>query len=93
MADVPDLILFRNNTGVADFGAAKVAYGLGRGSPDLVGCYRGRWFCLEVKRPGEKAQPHQIAWANRLALYGGFCTTVTSVEEAKMAFKAFVSTL
>jgi hypothetical protein len=28
--------------------------------PDLIGCLRGRFFAIEVKRPGEQPTPLQV---------------------------------
>ena len=43
-------LLWRNNTGVATWeSGARTRYGLGLGSADLVGCYRGRFVAVECK--------------------------------------------
>jgi hypothetical protein len=95
----PDLILMRNTVGVAtEYNPGNgrtryITYGLGEGSADLVGILRrriggrsvGQWFCLEVKRPGEKAEDHQSLWARTVREMGGFVATVCSVEEARAA--------
>lgn len=43
--------LFRNNVGVADYGGKRVAYGLAKGSPDLVGW---RTIDIEQQHVGQK---------------------------------------
>lgn len=55
----PDLKLFRNNCGVAEYGSAKVRYGLLPGSADLIGVLapRGRLISLEVKAPAGTLTP------------------------------------
>ena len=83
-----DLCLLRNNVGTALGGATGgVVYGLGTGSPDLVGTLAptGRWFCLEVKRAGQKARPEQAAWLARHRKFGAFCAVVHSLDEARDA--------
>jgi sulfite reductase beta subunit-like hemoprotein len=57
------------------------AYG-GAGWPDIVACYKGRLFMLEVKRPGGKATPLQLRELERWAATGARCRIVTSVFEA-----------
>jgi hypothetical protein len=55
--------LFRNNVGVAKYGKTTVPYGLGVGSPDLVGwTSKGEFVAIEVKAPGKKPKPHQDQW-------------------------------
>lgn len=81
-------LVTRNNTGVLPGpNGHPVRFGLGRGSPDLVGMLlgSGRVFCLEVKQPGRSPTPHQKAWARACRMRGGFVATVHSVEEAMAA--------
>ena len=40
---------------------------LGRGCPDLLVSYAGRWFVLEVKQPTGRLRPQQVVWINRHA--------------------------
>lgn len=77
-------LLWRNNVGRARFGAAWVAYGLGIGSPDLVGLVRssGRAFALEVKTATGRLSPEQRAWHRAWSEAGGFVACVRSVDEA-----------
>jgi hypothetical protein len=56
------------------------------GLPDIIGCYRGRFFGLEVKldpREGPTAKQQYIL--NEIAAAGGIAACVHSVEEAKRA--------
>lgn len=92
----PDLVLFRNSVGRApmvDMATGKayhITFGLGPGSPDIVGILRretqsgvaGQWFCLEVKRPGAGPSAEQAKCAKVWRWYGAFVATVSSVEEA-----------
>lgn len=53
------------------------------GLPDLVGCYRGRFFGFEVKRgPGIPPKPIQEYWLKRIAAAGGMAATIHSAEMA-----------
>lgn len=87
----PDLTLWRNNTGHASYesesGERKVRYGLARGSSDLIGILApwGRFFVLEVKRPGKKATAEQELFLALVRRRGGFAAVVHSVEEAREA--------
>ena len=89
----PDLALWRNNVGVAQHWDPRsgrtltVRYGLFPGSADLVGILApwGRLFCLEVKRPGQRPTPEQLAWGAIVRRLGGFWATVSSVSQARDA--------
>ena len=101
----PDLMLLRNSLGLAkyvsdDGKAFSVPYGLGEGSPDLVGILRscvqwnafrtldvGRWFCLEVKAPGEKATDEQEKCHDVWRKFGAFVAVVDSAEAARAALE------
>lgn len=53
------------------------------GLPDLIGCYRGRFFGFEVKRgPGIDPRPIQKFMLKRIAAAGGIAATIHSVEQA-----------
>lgn len=62
---------------------ARCPYGLGEGSPDLIGVLKdGRVFALEVKTPKGSARESQKAWwraAEKWNIRGGY---VRSVKEA-----------
>jgi hypothetical protein len=75
-------VVYRNNNGF-DL-ERKVLYGLGRGSPDLVGYLfdSGRFLGLEVKRPGQKPSDEQRQWISVAARRGALVAVVTSVAEA-----------
>ena len=53
-----------------------------RGTPDILGCFQGRMFALEVKRPGNKPTPIQRVELERWAAAGAITAVVHSVEEA-----------
>lgn len=93
----PDLLLLVNSVGRAKYDSPDgkpytVPYGLGVGSPDLVGLLSGtdgiaRWFAIEVKRPGEEPRPEQVkcheVWRRR----GALVYTAHSPEEARAALE------
>jgi CBS domain-containing protein len=49
---------------------------------DVVGCYRGRAFLLEGKRPGERMTPRQARIAEQWAAAGAIVGVFTSADEA-----------
>jgi len=55
-----------------------------RGIPDITGCYRGRMFGLEVKRPGRKHDVSKLQELElqRIANAGGLAAVVESVDDA-----------
>lgn len=87
----PDLTLWRNNTGHANYatdaGDRTVRYGLARGSADLIGVLApsGRFVALEVKRPGGKLTDEQSMFLALVRKRGGFACVVESVEAARAA--------
>lgn len=94
LAKLDGCTVFRNNSGkLPDAHGRWVTYGLGIGSADLVGivrtlcrdCASGRFFALEVKRPGAKESPDQARWIKTVRQLGGFATIVHSVDEALSA--------
>jgi hypothetical protein len=61
--------LIRNNVGVDKI--MGVRFGLGVGSPDLVGVLRnGICFCIETKVPGGRIRPEQAAWFRAAYKFG-----------------------
>lgn len=85
LSDEPGLVLWRNNTGVAEHRGARVRYGLAVGSADLIGCLDGRFVALEVKTPTGRAAPEQRLWLGLVRRCGGFAAIVRSVEEGRAA--------
>lgn len=93
LAELPYVAVFRNNTGeLIDVRHRPVRFGLGIGSPDLVGWVRldmpddgppfARFFALEVKREGKQLGPAQREWLQRINRAGGYAQVVYSVEQA-----------
>lgn len=76
--------LFRNNTGRMKTGMRWISFGLGIGSPDLVGILRGsgRFIGVEVKLPKLGLEPNQVAWHKAARESGALVYVAHSVEEA-----------
>jgi len=72
--------LWRNNVGYD--GEHKVRYGLGVGSPDLVGIVDGRFLGLEVKTATGRVSSEQRAWHEHARKHGALIHVVRTVEEA-----------
>ena len=54
-----------------------------RGIPDIIGCYRGRFVALEVKRPGEQPRAIQAVVLKALKRAGAITAVVHSLDETK----------
>jgi hypothetical protein len=63
------------------------------GLPDLMGCYRGYFIGLEVKRPGGEATKLQEFMLSRIARAGGVARTIHSVEEAEAVLNSITGPL
>lgn len=75
---LPSTRVFRNNTGKR----GGVRYGLAVGSSDIIGWAWGRFFAIEVKKPGERPTEKQQEFLNSVRFDGGYSCCVTSVQEA-----------
>lgn len=53
-----------------------------RGLPDLIGCYRGVFFGIEMKRPGNHATPLQVHVLEQMRDAGAGVAVASSVEQA-----------
>ena len=59
-----------------------------RGCADIIGVKGsgakegGKFFALEVKRPGNKATPNQRSFLENVAIAGGYAAIVYSVDDA-----------
>lgn len=77
--------IIKNLTAYAGWWIVTHADGFGeRGVPDIIGCYAGKFYGLEVKVPGKEytlteVQSRVIAKINRA---GGKAGMVTSVQQA-----------
>lgn len=52
------------------------------GLPDVLGCFKGRFIGIEVKKPGEEASEIQKYTLKEIIKAGGIAGVATSVEEA-----------
>ena len=61
----------------------KVHQGLGcvPGVPDVIGVWKGRLLGIEVKRPGGKLSPAQVAFIDRINAEGGLAFVAFSVDD------------
>lgn len=89
LGNLPGVVLWPNQSGVATFGKAKVKYGLAKGSADLVGILApsGRWVALEVKTGDATTTPEQILFLALIRKQGGFACVVRSLEEGFAAIE------
>lgn len=107
-----DYLVIKNSVGVArhydDKGKSwSVPYGLGVGSPDIVGMLRfdvvldgitrtqrlAIWVCMEVKVPGEDATDEQARIHEVWRSFGALVDVVHSVDEARSALEGARSLL
>jgi VRR-NUC domain len=84
-------LLWRNNTGkLQDARGRWVSFGLGEGSPDLIGILRarspcahmGRFLAIEVKLPGKSPEVAQACWHRAAREAGALVIVAHSVAEA-----------
>ncbi len=68
-----------------------MGYGI-TGIPDFVGCYKGRFFTIEAKRPGRPngERPRQrLLRTEKIEPAGALCLVADNVEIVKRAFEPF----
>lgn len=53
------------------------------GTPDVLGCYKGRALALEIKLPGEEATPIQLKRLAEWQIAGAITGVVRSIEETR----------
>jgi hypothetical protein len=76
--------LWRINAGTTRaWDAPRAIKGAPAGHPDVTGIIKGgRWFGLEVKKPGEKQTEQQVRFEAMVVRFGGLYAVVRSVAEA-----------
>jgi hypothetical protein len=81
----PDVLVWRNTTGVTEHDGRRVTYGLALGSSDLIGLLgpQGRFVALEVKTPEGRVSEHQARFLARVREHGGIAAVVRSVDDAR----------
>lgn len=85
---VPGLLVWRNNTGkLQDRTGRVVSFGL-LGSPDIIGCYRGRFIGIEVKSSIGKQRTAQINFQRAFERSGGVYVIARSPADALAAIEA-----
>lgn len=93
----PTLVVYRNEVGSGFTGDIarivcpacraliarhRIVYGLGTGSPDLVGVVEGRAFGIELKSATGRVRPEQERWHEAARSRGVLVRVVRTVEEA-----------
>ena len=80
-----DLVLWRNNIGVAIQDGRRIAYGVGGpGGSDLLGIFRGHAVAVEIKTPTGKLSEAQKQFAALVEAKGGTYVVLRSVEDARL---------
>lgn len=74
--------------GLSALHRARVAVGLGTGSPDIVGACDGLAFGLELKSQDGRVRPEQAAWHAADLRRGMAVEVVRSVEDAERCIRA-----
>lgn len=54
------------------------------GTPDVLCCYQGKFYAMEIKRPGEIPEPLQRYQLEKIQKAGGIAGVVRSVDDAKL---------
>lgn len=80
----------RCNTGKARVRGSHITYGLGNGTPDIIGCALlciseidvGVLVGVEIKKPGRDPDPDQVEWRKRHEAAGGIFVLAHSAREA-----------
>lgn len=79
-----DLVLWRNNCGVAERNGHVIRFGVGNpGGADLIGIFRGRFVAVEVKTPTGRQSEEQRTFQQLVERKGGVYVVLRSVEEAR----------
>ena len=68
----------------------KISFANERGVPDVLGCYKGKFFAFEVKSGKGVATPIQKAQIDRIHVAKGVAHVVRSVDEVKNIIEGIV---
>lgn len=87
-AEILDFLRGNKKKGIKPFGGYWLNFHGGdpympRGIPDIIGCYRGRFVALEVKRPGEQPRAIQVVALKALKRAGAITAIVHSLDDVK----------
>ena len=58
-----------------------------KGVADIIGIYRGRMLCIEVKSAKGKLSPHQDVWLKQMHALGAIAFVARSVAEVAKELK------
>jgi len=58
-----------------------------KGEPDIVGCYKGKFYALELKQGKNKPSPLQEYKLNLIRKSGGKSMAIYSLEDVRELFK------
>lgn len=87
---MPGAIFWRNNTGSLPSRTGRVVkFGL-VGSPDIIGCHRGRFVGIEVKSSTGKQREAQINFQRAFERSGGLYILARAVDDVLAALEAAV---
>ena len=79
-----DIIDFLEKNGLLAIKHNNIGIYARAGVPDILACSnQGKFIGIEVKRPGEKPKPIQIAFIDAINKLNGVAFYATSVEEVK----------
>ena len=82
-----NIYMWRNNSGSYETNGRYISYGKA-GTADLLGVYPGgRFFAIEVKRPGGALSPAQIEFLREVRKRGGVALVAESVEDVDKCLK------
>jgi penicillin-binding protein-related factor A (putative recombinase) len=62
-------------------GRKRVIKGAPKGTSDIIGCYRGRFFAIEAKVAPNVATPDQLEFLEDVRMAGGLGCVAYSVED------------
>ena len=82
-AEIKDYL--KSLTGCWHFMPFMGGYGV-RGIPDIIGCYKGRFFAIEVKSEEGKVSPWQARVLALIAKAGGIALVARGAEEVIYKF-------
>jgi len=88
-----DILQFLDSLGRDCWQFKPVSMGYGRsGIPDFIGCYKGKFFSIEAKRPNGKGilTPYQRLENERIETAGGVAIIADAVEQVKYAFRKYL---
>jgi hypothetical protein len=70
-----------------------VPTGMQAATLDFLGCYKGRFFAIETKRPGEKPTERQTMVMQQIKDAGGFSCWGDNIADIWARFNFWASTL